>query len=160
MPEPTSINPQIVEALYCDALVLSDEVRAAFNLSGRIDQAGEQSDLARIALSSEGLRTTTRMMHAIAWLLNHRAFFMGELSELQLRRHGKLSHELVESDPAHMDLLEPDVRDLVVETRRFYERLIRLDLNWRRPEAGLPGAMERLNDTFAMTADPRGRPGS
>lgn len=154
MTDPASINPHIVESLYCDALVLSDEVRAAFNLSGRIDQAGEKSDLARIALSSAGLRTTTRMMHAIAWLLNHRAFFMGELSELQLRRHGRLSEELLASDPDHGELLDPEVRELVTETERFYERLLRIDQTWRRRESGLPGAFARLHQTFEMHAKP------
>ncbi|MDG2001702.1 MAG: DUF1465 family protein [Novosphingobium sp.] len=148
MPQPTSINPQIVESLYCDALVLSDEVRSAFNLSGRIDEAGEKKDLARIALSSEGLRTTTRMMHAIAWLLNHRAFFMGELSEMQLRRHGRLSLELQESDPDQLGLLDVEVQELISETQSFYRRLVRLDRGWRQPDSGLPGAVNRLRQTF------------
>src|ERR1700741_1773286 len=93
MPEPATINPRIIEGLYCEALVLSDEVRQRFALSGRMDDTGQDEDLARIALSCEGLRTTTRMMHAIAWLLNHRAYCMGELSEFQLRRHGKLAQD-------------------------------------------------------------------
>ena len=61
MSEPASINPQIVEGLYCEALVLADEVRAAFALSRRTDPAGDDEDLVRIALSCEGLRTTTRI---------------------------------------------------------------------------------------------------
>jgi regulator of CtrA degradation len=143
-----SINPPIVESLYCDALLLSDEVRAAFSLSGRIDKPGEDADLARIALSSEGLRTTTRMMHAIAWLLNHRAFFMGELSELQLRRHGRLSPELQSSDPGQIAMLDPVVRELIANTQQFYERLLRLDRGWRQADEGLPGAVDRLRRTF------------
>ena len=77
MGTPSNINPRIIEGLYCEALVLSDEVRAVFTLSGRMDAAGDV-DTARIALSCEALRTTTRMMHALAWLLNHRAYFSGE----------------------------------------------------------------------------------
>ena len=71
MSEPARMNSHIVEKLYCEALVLSDEVRSAFALSGRMEDAGTQEDLARVALSCEALRTTTRMMHATAWLLNH-----------------------------------------------------------------------------------------
>ena len=77
MAQTASINPRIIEGLYCEALVLSDEVRACFDLSGRTDEAAADEDLARVALSCEALRTTTRMMHAIAWLLNHRAYFRG-----------------------------------------------------------------------------------
>lgn len=144
MSEPVSINPQIIEALYCHALILSDEVRAAFTLSGRIEETGIEDDLARIALSTEGLRTTTRMMHAIAWLLNLRAFFKGEVSEFQLRRHGRLCHDLQGSDPDQAAKLEPEVRQLIATTERFYERLKRLDRNLRQDSPGT-GTMARLH---------------
>ena len=73
MAEPADLSPTIVDALYSEALTLADEARAAFDLSGRLTAASVNEDLARIALSCEALRTTTRMMHAIAWLLNGRA---------------------------------------------------------------------------------------
>jgi regulator of CtrA degradation len=52
MKHTSNINPRIVEGLYCEALVLSDEVRAAFDLSGRIEETGTQEDAPRIALSA------------------------------------------------------------------------------------------------------------
>ena len=146
MSEPASINPRIIEGLYNEALVLSDEVRAAFMLSGRIETAGREEDLARIALSCEALRTTTRMMHAIAWLLNHRAFFMGELSEFQLRRHGRLAQDAAASDPERMALLDPEVRDLIGATERFYARLMRLDNGWRERATEAPSAIAALRE--------------
>ena len=146
MSQPATINPRIVEALYCEALVLSDEVRDTFTLSGRIDAVGRQEDMARIALSCEGLRTTTRMMHAIAWLLNHRAFFSGQLTEFQLRRHGRLSHDLQRSTPENLALLEPQVRELIAATDRFYARLMRLDAGWRQVEAERSSAVARLRE--------------
>ena len=82
MVTPANINPRIIEGLYSEALLLSDEVRAAFDLSGRAETGTLDESDARIALSCEALRTTTRMMHAVAWLLNHRAFFAGELLQL------------------------------------------------------------------------------
>ncbi|MEE4454150.1 DUF1465 family protein [Novosphingobium resinovorum] len=150
MPITATINPRIVEALYCEALVLSDEVRTAFTLSGRLDAAGMAAgidgDAGRVALSSEGLRTTTRMMHAIAWLLNHRAYFMGEISDLQLRRHGRLSPAMRQSDPAHALLLAPETAQLVEITRRFYDRLLRLDQAWRLTSPAATGAIQRLRE--------------
>lgn len=131
MSEPATINPRIVDALYCEALVLSDEVRNAFTLSGRIERVGGPEDMARIALSSEGLRTTTRMMHAIAWLLNHRAYFKGEINDVQLRRHGRLSPDMRQADPQQTARLAPATATLVDATRGFYERLLRLDQAWR-----------------------------
>jgi len=147
MSSPATINPRVVEALYCEALVLSDEVRSAFTLSGRLDRAYVQDeDLARVALSSEGLRTTTRMMHAIAWLLNHRAYFMGEINELQLRRHGRLSPDMLHCDLQQVTLLEPATAQLVETTRRFYERLLRLDQFWRLTVPAAPSAIDRLRE--------------
>ena len=148
MGKPASINPRIIEGLYCEALVLSDEVRAAFTLSGRIDAAGDE-DAARIALSCEALRTTTRMMHALAWLLNHRAYFSGELSEFQLRRHGKLA-DFPESDPDRLALLDPQARALATATERFHARLKRLDNGWRERASDQPSAIAALRERLGQ----------
>ncbi|MCB2047625.1 MAG: DUF1465 family protein [Novosphingobium sp.] len=144
MAEPASINPQIVEGLYCEALVLADEVRAAFALARKTEPAGHDEDLKRIALSCEGLRTTTRVMHALAWLLNQRSFFLGELTDYQLRRHGKLSRDLRQPDPDNLALLPRETRALVAETERFYARLMRLDEEWRQIPPNPPSALEAL----------------
>jgi regulator of CtrA degradation len=149
MNQPATINPRIIEGLYCEALVLSDEVRAAFDLSGRIDSKGMAEDEARVALSCEALRTTTRMMHSLAWLLNHRAFFMGELSEFQLRRHGKLT-PFTPADRERMALLGPEVRELIGATERLHARLMRLDAGWRDRDPAPPGAIERLRDRLGQ----------
>jgi regulator of CtrA degradation len=152
MSQPVAINPRIVESLYTEALVLSDEVRAAFTLSGRIENAGKEEDLARIALSCEALRTTTRMMHAIAWLLNHRAYFMGELSDFQLRRHGRLAKDVAAADPERLALLDPEIRALIGATERFYARLVRLDHSWRQRDVAAPSAVARLRERLAAVA--------
>jgi len=144
MSHTTTINPRIVEGLYCEALVLSDEVRGAFDLSGRIEQTGTDADAARIALSCEALRTTTRMMHAMAWLLNHRAFFMGELSEFQLRRYGRLAPDFPAGDAQRLALLPENLQNLVSHTENFYARLLRLDRNWREPAPGVHSALDQL----------------
>jgi regulator of CtrA degradation len=155
MNQPATINPRIVEALYCEALVLSDEVRAAFDLSGRIDSKAlvdsGAEDEARVALSCEALRTTTRMMHSLAWLLNHRAFFMGELSEFQLRRHGKLT-PFPPADPERVALLDSEVRALIAATERFHARLMRLDAGWRDHDQAAPGALDRLRERLGQVA--------
>jgi regulator of CtrA degradation len=85
----------------------------------------------RLALSTEGLKTTTRMMHVLAWLLNQRAFFTGELSENQVRRHGALPGDRP-SDPAQLGMLEPETRELIEETERLHQRIARLDEAWRQ----------------------------
>ena len=148
MGKPASINPRIIEGLYCEALALSDDVRATFTLSGRLDAAAED-DAGRLALSCEALRTTTRMMHAVAWLLNHRAYFAGELSEFQLRRYGKLT-DFPEGDAARNLLLDPSTRELVLATERFHARIKRIDNGWREREAGETSAIARLRERLGQ----------
>lgn len=142
------ISPRIVEGLYREALELADEVRHTFALGGQLERISADEDPSRVALSSEGLRTTTRMMHAIAWLLNHRAYFMDEISEVQLRRQGRLAGGLMASDARQKALLAGPVADLVVRTQQFYARLLRLDSDWRLSdgEAGSASAIQRLRD--------------
>lgn len=144
------LSPTIVETLYWEALVLADEARAAFDLSGRLTLASQDEDLARVALSCEALRTTTRMMHAIAWLLNHRAYFAGELSEFQLRRHGRLPQSQAEPQdqppPEPLAELPAELVDLVERTQRFYARVERLDKAWHQRFAMPTGAVHRLRD--------------
>ena len=151
MGSPANINPRIVEGLYCEALVLSDEVRQAFALSGRMEAVAGEEDAASIALSCEALRTTTRMMHSVAWLLNHRAFFNGELSEFQLHRYGKLA-EFPDSDPARLALLDDETRDLIAATVRFHARLKRIDASWRERDPEAPSAVAALRERLARSA--------
>ena len=146
MAEPADLSPTIIEALYSEALVLADEARATFDLSGRLDLAGEDEDLARVALSCEALRTTTRMMHAIAWLLNKRAHFAGEISEFQLRHHGRLPPAQPASSPEQLAMLGPDTQELIRRTERFHARIARLDTAWRERFAMHPSAIHRLRD--------------
>jgi len=146
MSEPTDLSPTIVESLYREALDLADEVRAAFDLSGPLDLAGADEDLARIALSCEALRTTTRMMHAIAWLLNQRAFFAGELSEYQLRHHGRLPAGQPASDGDQLAMLGPTLVELIQRSERFHARIARLDAAWRQRFATNAEPIQRLQD--------------
>ena len=152
MSEPTDLSPKIIESLYGEALDLADEVRGAFDMSGPLDLAGADEDLARIALSCEALRTTTRMMHAIAWLLNQRAFFAGELSEYQLRHHGRLPSGQPKSDDDHLAMLGPSLVELIRRTERFHARIERLDAAWRQRFAGqatpVDGMRQRIGSTL------------
>lgn len=151
MAVPADINPRIVESLYSDALALADGLRARFTFpfEGPGDGPdGELGDEQRLALSCEGLRATTRTMHCLAWLLNHRAFFAGEISEFQLRRHGRLPAALPPSDAS---ALPADAARLVNESERLYDRIVRLERAWRSRDDGLPrlDAIERLRQRLA-----------
>ena len=135
MARTSDLSRPIIEALYTEALVLADEVRAVFAASAEPAAAAEpiggDGAMLRLALSAEGLKTTTRMMHVLAWLLNQRAFFSGELSASQLRRHGILPSDR-EADPEALARLELETRALIEETVRLHRRIARLDEAWRQ----------------------------
>ena len=146
----SDISEPIVEALYCEALVLADEVRSAFDLPP-VGEEIPQNDAVSLAHSVEGLRTTTRMMHILAWLLNQRAYFSGELSETQVRRHGELPEDR-ESDEEQVALLSDDIRDIIAQTEDMHRRIARLDQAWRDGfEVNVPAVRQlhgRLESAF------------
>lgn len=144
MGQTTDISRPIIEALYCEALVLADEVRQVFDLNP-VHDTGEAADQVRMAISVEGLRTTTRVMHVLAWLLNQRAYFDGDLSEFQLRRHSKLPPDRA-SEAANMQLLEEPTRGLIYETEQLHARISRLDTAWRDGFEMRPAAIRRLQE--------------
>lgn len=147
-----TIHEQVVEDLYTEALALADEARAVFDLREDARQ-GIVSDHVRMAVSVEGLRTTTRVMHSLAWLLNQRAYHAGELTKLQMLRHGSLGEERP-SDPDNMELLEPATRALIRDTERLYARIKRLDEEQRQiGEASDPvrDMHGRIAEAFAVS---------
>jgi regulator of CtrA degradation len=153
MAGPITINPHIIDALYGEAMLLADEVRNASDMSGKIGQLSENANLARIAFSCEALRATTRMMHTIAWLLNQRAYFNGELSEFQLRRYGHLPQDRAAADGSNLPMLPPPFRELVHRTQQFHARVARLDMAWRdgfstRPDAAIQQLRDRLGQAI------------
>jgi regulator of CtrA degradation len=153
-----SLNPRIIEALHLDALRLAEQVRACFEQlrretmpvgprSANDDENPDlQEDLARVQLSCEALRATTRVMHCLAWLLNHRAFFAGELSVLQLRRHGRLVANFPMSEPDIVASLPHEAQFCVHESERLYERIQRLEHNWRGHPAQTVSAIQQLRE--------------
>ena len=153
MGKPANISGSIIEALYSHALVLSDEVRAAFALqplsSGSAAYCHELAEIiedpVRVALSTEGLRTTTRMMQVLAWLLNQRAYFSGVLTEFQLRRHGALPADR-DAEPQMVEMLDDVTRALIEETQGLHARISRLDRAWREGFEMHPSAVRRLRE--------------
>lgn len=130
----TSLSQPIIEALYTEALVLADDVRAVFAQGTLAPEPGltrHEDAMMRLALSTEGLKTTTRMMHVLAWLLNQRAYFSGELSENQVRKHGALPPDRP-ADVEQIEQLEPETRALIEQTERLHRRIARLDHAWRQ----------------------------
>lgn len=146
-----NINPAIIEALYGEALVLADDVRAAFDLAPA-KETGLPKDHWRIALSSEGLKATTRVMHVLAWLLNQRAYMKGDMTEFQLKRTGHLPPDRA-PDTESLMMLEPMTRELIVDTQRLHTRVARLDMAWQAENAGEGSAVLRLRERLGQAVE-------
>ena len=161
-----TINSRIVEALYVEALVLSDAARGGFDALRETPgtRAHALYAVARdaapdllvcpddVEVTCEALRTTTRVMHCLAWLLNHRAWFAGQISAGQLRRHGRLISHFPASDPTVVNRLPEELADLVHQSERFYARIQRLETAWRNDRPALPSAIDRLRDRLLARA--------
>jgi regulator of CtrA degradation len=153
---PANITCAIVDALYQDALALSEEARIVFDMDGHetseaemgMDMPGAHryTPRSRIAASCEALRTTTRLMHALAWLLNHKAHLNGEMSEFQLRRRGHLPPAEAGSDAVQIAMLDRPARNLVERSHAFYARVARIDAAWKKHYTMQPAAIHRLRD--------------
>jgi regulator of CtrA degradation len=166
MPPVASLNPRIVEALYIEALVLSDAARARFDqlredagarvraVNGAVDRLTADHPVSPddVEVMCEALRTTTRVMHCLAWLLNHRAWFAGEISAMQLRRHGRLITHFPASDPQIVRRLPEDLSALVLESELLYARIQRLEAGWRNERPAPKGEMDRLRERLAANA--------
>ena len=128
-PSGADISHGIVDALYEQALDLSEHVRLAFALRSPLERERrglENETPLQAAMASEGLRTTTRMLHVLAWLLNQRAHLAGDISAFQLRRCGPLPAD-DPSDPAAVILLPIEVQELIEASEALHSRIARLD---------------------------------
>ncbi len=117
---------KLIESLYVEAMVLADEARSYFELSPE-DQGLARHDEIRIDMSCESLRVTTRLMHSIAWLLNQKAFFAGELTLHQLHSRSRSLGKCTVSDPFVVARLPAEAQRLVQETQHLLDRLVRLE---------------------------------
>ena len=143
----TTIQEQVVEELYACALELAEEARYAFDL-GDTALLTETSNHWCIAMSVEGLRTTTRVMQVLAWLLNQRAYFAGELSKLQLLRDGGLGTDRP-SDPDNLALFSSATQAVIRSSQYLHARVRRLDDEQRRLGARDADALQMMQRRLA-----------
>lgn len=121
----TAFTAKLINALYIDAMILADEARSYFEQDNANIRAGLNATQ-RVEVSCESLRVTTRLMHSIAWLLNQKAYFAGEISQHQLRGNGRALGISPPGDPHIIASLPPEARALVIASEQLYDRLSRL----------------------------------
>lgn len=122
---PAALRRQLVESLYTEAMLLADEVRSYFERDGQAERM-LLAPMERIGYSCESLKTTTRLMHVIAWLLTQRAIDAGEIGENEAGNHDRLLGDAVPSDVDVCRKLPDSARLLIVSSEQLYKRTLRL----------------------------------
>lgn len=122
---PAAMRRQLVESLYTEAMILADEVRSYFERDGQ-EERRLLSPMLRIGYSCESLKTTTRLMHVIAWLLTQRAIDAHEIDAEEAGNHDRLLGDAVPSDPDLCRQLPDSARLLIASSEQLYKRTLRL----------------------------------
>ncbi len=125
-----------VENLYVEAMVLADEAHAAF--AAQRDLGRAQGDaLLQIGLACESLKTTTRLMHIIAWLLHRRAMFAGDPGAGPNDSAARIG-EPVAADWDICAGFEASIRRVVAASERLFERIAAIEAGWEASRARAP----------------------
>jgi regulator of CtrA degradation len=134
-------SSQTFSVFFREGMALVEETAAYLDGPGRQD-AKKLERAAALAYATESMRLTTRLMQLASWLLLHRAVNEGEMSLAQANKEKKkvkiASGGLV--DEATLRLLPSRLRDLILRSSRFQDKVRRLDANIHAPVA---------DDTFA-----------
>ncbi len=124
------ITPKLVDSLYTEAMLLADEARSYFD-SERARNI--EPNILSVAFSCESLKVTTRLMHIIAWLLNQKAIFVGEISTesadsmQQLGYAPASEHAVLSALPEEASTLIAATEDLYYRVQRFSQRVVSND---------------------------------
>ena len=125
-----------VENLYVEAMLLADEAHAAFAVQrdlGRTGEGGVRGDaLFLVGLACESLKTTTRLMHIIAWLLHRRAMIAGDPGA-GVGDSAACIGEPVAADWDICARFDEPTRRIVAASERLFERIATLEAGWNAP---------------------------
>lgn len=120
------LTEKLIGGLYTEAMLLADEARAYFDDIGS-QMRETMTPLARVGLSCESLKVTTRLMHVIAWLLAQRASLAGRNEKIPALAAA------TPSDAAMLAALPEDARSLIAASMELYARIARLEARMAAP---------------------------
>jgi regulator of CtrA degradation len=138
----------LVENLYVEAMVLADEAHAAF-AGDRDHGRGDADGLTLVSLACESLKTTTRLMHIVAWLLHHRAMMAGEPGAGPGDRAADIG-EPIAADWMVCLHFDTTRRRIVAASERLFDRIAALQENCQAERAPMPvqQLLARLEASF------------
>ena len=143
-PREIRLRGRLVNSLYTEAMLLADEARAYFEHQGRADR--EILDpLARVSLSCESLKITTRLMHVLAWLLTERAIEVGQMDADEAAAAARRLGDATPSDAASIEGLPAPAILLIDASQDLYARVRRLETEAPESASGVSPALSLLD---------------
>ena len=151
---------QKFDELFRSGMALVERTAAYLEGQGRREAKGLKPPIS-IIYATESMRLTTRLLELASWLVVQRALRDGDISEadaearrkrIKLRTLGRPSHI------KHFEMLPAGLRELVVESFAFSDRLVQIDrairdeaVSSQAPAAPNPVGqqLERLSAAFA-----------
>jgi regulator of CtrA degradation len=154
---PGELGLRLTEQLYREAMQLAEDARTYFDHVGQWDRK-RLEPMDRVLFSCESLKVTTRLMHAISWLLVRKAVQANEMDEAEARlperRLGRATVTVADDLP-RLQSLPPMAQRLVVRSQDLYTRLQRLETQMLDSDAGADVAqsparalLERIEGAF------------
>lgn len=125
MEQPKSAVSAVLERLYNEVLVLSDEAKASFSPHNRLEPG--QAEDGNLAFACEQARTTMLLDDAQRWLSANRTGEDQRPNAQKRPRPLRLSSCCRPADDEWLALLSPNLREIVRSIERLYERLIWLE---------------------------------
>jgi len=124
----TAHNVAFLRGTYDEALQLAREARDYFAHQEPKDRATLPPQ-ARLVISRETMRITTRLTQVIAWLLIQRAVEVGEVSrEAAVQPKHRLGAHDVCAPPAQLEVALPArLEELMERSHLLFQRVARLD---------------------------------
>jgi len=127
-PKEIRLRGRLVNSLYTEAMLLADEARAYFEHRGR-DDRDELDPLARVSLSCESLKVTSRLMHVLAWLLTERAIELGQMTDNEAAAAARRLGDAAPSDASSLQGLPKAAIALIDASQDLYARVRRLEVD-------------------------------
>ena len=139
------VQRRLRDALYAEAMLLADEARGYFDEPGRADSAG-LDPMTRVRFSCEALKVTTRLLHAVAWLLTRRAVDAGEIALAEARLPSRRLGVAPEPDEEAFALMPERAQGLIAASIDLYRRVQHLD---RALDDDVTSPARRMQDQLA-----------
>jgi regulator of CtrA degradation len=120
------LTPKLLDGLYLEAMVLTDEARSYFDVEGQQDQLLLDAE-GKLGFACESLRVTTKLMQVVSWLLVQKSAQTGETDQASAPPRRLASFYSLDDSSADLALLPERALGILLATNDLYDRVRRLD---------------------------------